>query len=213
MAASGPQNTSPERHYNRIVSQRPLSPSFFHSRSLSTESDSSTSSSSSFKLSEQHALTIFNSLRDLTEKPAMTSPEKRRYLQSLNLINERQTGIQRPRKSQDAESDVKPPQSLKDIFKISNRNRKKNKQKKKVCKDAEPEAEVASLSAIIAAQYKQDASHERPLRQMDDFELMRHLGWINQEQVDSMRKERSRHFNAYQGSSTQYNSGGSCNSS
>jgi hypothetical protein len=142
----------------------------------------------------------------------MSSPEKRRYFQSLDLINERQTEVQRSRKSQDADTQVKPPQSLKDIFKISNRNRKKNKQKKKVCKDAEPEAEVASLSAIIAAQYKQDASHERPLRQMDDFELMRQLGWINQEQVDSMRKERSRHYNAYQGS-TQYNSGGSCNSS
>ncbi len=35
---------------------------------------------------------------------------------------------------EDSHSEAKPPQSLKDIFKISNRNRKKNKQKKKVCK-------------------------------------------------------------------------------
>jgi hypothetical protein len=76
---------------------------------------------------------------------------------------------QRRRKSSEENYD-RPPQTLKDIFKISNRNRKKNKQKKKVCKIYDAPSDAAGLSThsseyggivenvnqIISAQYKLD---------------------------------------------------------
>jgi len=65
--------------------------------------------------------------------------------------------------------DNKPPQSLKDIFKISNRNRKKNKQKKKVCKfdseqlstNSSESLPVDNVNQIIAMQYKIDQQEGR----------------------------------------------------
>jgi hypothetical protein len=59
----------------------------------------------------------------------MYSPERRAYYFGLQNIN----GIDLNRHTNDAvrkfsdENYEKPPQTLKDIFKISNRNRKKNK--------------------------------------------------------------------------------------
>ena len=60
----------------------------------------------------------------------------------------------------------KPPSSLREIFKISNRNRKQNKHKKKVGYRFEADFmstnssieshNLENASQIIAAQYKQD---------------------------------------------------------
>ena len=138
----------------------------------------------------------------------MTSPERRGYyygLQNINMIESvhHQEKKQTLQRKPSEENYDKPPQTLRDIFKISNRNRKKNKQKKKVCKVFESASDAGGLSThsseysgivenvnqIIAAQYKLDqmngegqpSSSFQMIKQMDDYEFMRHLGWENHE--------------------------------
>jgi hypothetical protein len=87
-------------------------------------------------------------LKAMNDRP-LTSPEKRQYLKSLDLLNansDDQARLRRQKRTakeawtadqelaEEQRQMARPPQSLRDIFKISNRNRKKNKQKKKVCK-------------------------------------------------------------------------------
>ena len=65
----------------------------------------------------------------------MTNEEKTIYQTSLEQISERDEDslkLKRSKTNPKDEHDIEvPPKTLKDIFKISNRNRKLNKQKKK----------------------------------------------------------------------------------
>lgn len=131
---------------------RAFSPSFFRTKRAHTQAypsqddyfnddDSDTeSSTSSFKLNPDACLNIFNGLLTMAERP-LSSPERRAYLQNIQHINLKDepssvAGVDSKARgeSSDDQAEERPPQNLKDIFKISNRNRKKNKQKKKVCK-------------------------------------------------------------------------------
>jgi len=115
---------------------------------------------------------LFNGVKALGERGSMNSPERRAYYYGMQNINSMETIQQRnhARRKSSEENYDKPPQTLKDIFKISNRNRKKNKQKKKVCKiydaasdggglsthSSEYSGIVENVNQIISAQYKLD---------------------------------------------------------
>lgn len=90
------------------------------------------------------------------------------------------------------------PRTLKDIFRISNTNRKKNKLRKKTNKmveasrgvpgfaGSETAAPPANISQLIQMQYKIDASRGlgnasglNRLRMMSDSEFINHLGWLD----------------------------------
>ena len=139
-------------------------------------SSESSSSTASFKLNENSCIGLFNGLKALGERSIMSSPERRAYYYGLQNINTIESGLYHQQKKQtlqrkpSEENYDKPPQTLRDIFKISNRNRKKNKQKKKVCKvfdstsdaggvsthSSEYSGIVENVNQIIAAQYKLD---------------------------------------------------------
>lgn len=89
------------------------------------------------------------------------------------------------------------PRTLKDIFRISNTNRKKNKLRKKTNKmveaskvpgfaGSEMAAPPANISQLIQMQYRIDASRGlgnasglNRLRMMSDSEFINHLGWLD----------------------------------
>ena len=129
----------------------------------------------------------------------LSSPEKKAaYQQSLAQLNlkDAATSVDKVKSRgmlRGEDEAVKPPQSLNDIFKISNRNRKKNKQKKKVCKfdssiaadamstnSSENFGPVDNVNQIIALQYKIDQQEGRAMngltlqqiKQLDDYEFM-----------------------------------------
>jgi hypothetical protein len=72
---------------------------------------------------------VFNHVKLLSDRNcAISSPERAAYLESLSQI------IGPPTKSSEICEHKGVPSSLREIYKVSNRNRKKNKQKKKVGK-------------------------------------------------------------------------------
>lgn len=107
-----------------------------HEGETSGKKSSEDDSASSFKLNKEHCLNIFNSIKCFSERVA--SPERKKYISSLEEINEKdeeQVRFIRNRAASTTDLNDKlaetAPETLKDIFKISNRNRKRNKQKKK----------------------------------------------------------------------------------
>jgi hypothetical protein len=131
---------TPDKQYHKILTAKVLTPSFFkdsvetNKHTKEATSAEKSDQSSGFKLNADHCLNIFNSIKNFNEKGTLASPEKKSYFCSLEQINERDEDKLRKPKKKFEEDNGKdqmylegPPKSLKDIFKISNRNRKKNK--------------------------------------------------------------------------------------
>ena len=133
-----------QHNFSTVQKFRKDDPTTAASAINSSDEKSSISSTSSFKLNKDHCLNIFNSIKNFNERLPPTSAEKGTYFTSLEQINERDEDLNKlssmlmggkdsnnskPAATNDNKSkkEVVPPQSLKDIFKISNKNRKKNK--------------------------------------------------------------------------------------
>ncbi|CDW82726.1 exosome component 10 [Stylonychia lemnae] len=197
----GHELATPERQYRNILTQKNFTPSFFidsiehkkpYLQNSNTQNHTSEKkmsegddSASSFKLNKEPCLNIFNRIKCFSER--VSSPEQKKYLSSLEQINERDEEQVRKLRDQNKSHSIKynqqeeyerialeegAPETLQDIFKISNRNRKRNKQKKKV-KNGMDVSEYSDSSAgssrenqeniyqIISKQYYQDQGSQR----------------------------------------------------
>ena len=144
--------------YDRVIQNRPLSTSFFDDSSNESGDDDCDSDEEerSFKFNKDHCLYIFNTLKhgygnqsNVTNSAYLnlSYQNKAEYLRHLELIdlqldlpklaafrNITIKGKQRRSdtlQSSDSNELPIPPKTLRDIFKISNNNRKKNKMRKK----------------------------------------------------------------------------------
>ena len=190
---------TPDKQYQKILTQKFFTPSFFKDSAechtsgqqnshnallLSTASKAHQSddseSASSFKLSKEHCLNIFNTIKCFNDQIGVTQPEdKKKYYSALESINEKdrnmsylpgadKTASQKKAKAErrarrEELEDQEVPQSLQDIFKISIRNRKRNKQKKRHQSDCSSDCgsnasvgPIENVNQIIANQYRMD---------------------------------------------------------
>ena len=149
---------SEESLYEKVIHNRPLNYSFFEDSSTdSAEEDcESDEEERTFKFNSDHCLHVFNTLKygygnfnnnsSNNSYVNLSNQNKAEYLRHLELIDLQlnlpkleamDQNMRRKNKriethiSNDSSNSQCPPQTLREIFKISNTNRKKNKQRKK----------------------------------------------------------------------------------
>ena len=156
-SSSTSSQPSQESLYEKVVHNRPLTSQFLEDSSTDSAEEDGDSDEEErvFKFNSDHCLYVFNALKYGYGQQSgnannayvnLSHQHKAEYLRHLELIDlqldlPKLTGLdgaQSKRKKKRSEtllsndsSETRPPQTLREIFKISNTNRKKNKQRKK----------------------------------------------------------------------------------